>query len=411
MLRTKIGILFFTTLFLLSCKKDHIEAPVLPEKGNNADTTVVVDATIFTDLGLVNINTKADGNSWDTFSLSKIKDISGKSISYCHPDVEYFANGFNGYRFWMAFTPYFGIVGSSGDAVLYENPTIVASNDGVNWVEPLGIKNPIQPTPSLKDGLVKNNFDTVQGYWSDTDLNFHENKLDVFYRGSHVSLLSLTRIASNSSNNKSKLIKSATRTIVKQTSVNGVDWQPLEILYTSNEPETLNDNDVLSPSFVLVDGTWISYEVLLNKGRNEYKGEDNSYVLKRTSTDGLNFSTFFDSQIVHFQNKPWLIENQSHSPWHIHVCYVDGYYFLYIAVGRVKSYTSDDLYIAYSKDGVNFKVHPKPVVSGGVYRSCIFPMNTTSQFIEFGSIIGMKSGQFKYRKFKTNKNVLKKILG
>lgn len=47
----------------------------------------------------------------------------------------------NGYRYWMAFTPY----PSSNDD--YENPSIVASSDGSTWVVPAGLTNPIVPFP------------------------------------------------------------------------------------------------------------------------------------------------------------------------------------------------------------------------------------------------------------------------
>lgn len=48
----------------------------------------------------------------------------------------------NGYRYWMAFTPYPQQLTST------ENPCIVASNDGDTWVEPPGVTNPLAPQPS-----------------------------------------------------------------------------------------------------------------------------------------------------------------------------------------------------------------------------------------------------------------------
>lgn len=399
-------------LSFFACKKDNIKSTeTIPDPGTgDIDTTELFTANLFRDFGDINIKVFANGNSWDTFNSSLIKDISGNKYSYCHPDVEYFENGFNGFKYWMAFTPYFGIVGSSGDAILYENPTIVASNDGLNWEEPRNIINPLQRRPSFKDGIVRNNKDTLQGYWSDTDLLFVNNHFELFYRGNNISTSSLRRTCAKSNNNERKLVTSATRTIVKQESKNGIDWQPLEILYTSNAPETLNNNDVLSPSFVSTNKDMVSYEVLFNTGVEGYTQDDNSFVLKRTSNNGLDFSSFARSKIVHFDSKPWKERSKEYSPWHLQATFVDGYYFLYLSIGRVKSYTSDDLYIAYSKDGDNFKVYPKPVVANSVYRSCLFPTNIDKNTIEFGSIIGLKSGKFKYRKFKVNKLQLNKML-
>lgn len=72
-----------------------------------------------------------------------------------HPGaVDLGASGWNGYRYWMAYTPFY----NSNSAI--ENPCIVASNDGVTWVEPAGISNPIAPHPG--GGT----------YNSDTDLEF-----------------------------------------------------------------------------------------------------------------------------------------------------------------------------------------------------------------------------------------------
>src|SRR5574344_906898 len=65
-----------------------------------------------------------------------------KSNETTHPKVLYFENGFNGYKYWMVSTPYPG-----NDAYL-ENPSIVVSNDGVNFIEPPGIKNPVSGYPT-----------------------------------------------------------------------------------------------------------------------------------------------------------------------------------------------------------------------------------------------------------------------
>lgn len=63
-------------------------------------------------------------------------DGSGQAV---HPDVYDFGagNAWNGYRYWMAHTPY-----PFGDDTL-EKPNILASNDGDTWVVPPGMINPI----------------------------------------------------------------------------------------------------------------------------------------------------------------------------------------------------------------------------------------------------------------------------
>lgn len=54
-----------------------------------------------------------------------------------HPSVLHFDEPWNGYTFWIAYSPY----PEADDSK--ENPHILASNDGVNWVLPSGFTNPL----------------------------------------------------------------------------------------------------------------------------------------------------------------------------------------------------------------------------------------------------------------------------
>ena len=74
-----------------------------------------------------------------------------------HPDVYYNADGWNGYKYWMAFTP-FAVTNPTGT----ENPSIVVSNDGNTWVVPEGLTNPVVAAPG-------------SGYNSDPDLLVDES--------------------------------------------------------------------------------------------------------------------------------------------------------------------------------------------------------------------------------------------
>jgi len=68
-------------------------------------------------------------------------DGSGQSIE---PDVTFIAPPWHGFNYWMAFSPYPN--GNERD----ENPSILASNDGVNWQVPPGLHNPLA-LPSSTD--------------------------------------------------------------------------------------------------------------------------------------------------------------------------------------------------------------------------------------------------------------------
>lgn len=399
-------------LFWTACSKEETEVkpPVVEESMGEGQE--IVSSHIFKDLGSMDIAVEANGNYWGGNDFGLIKDISGKRYSYCHPDVEYFANGLYGYKYWMVFTPYFGQVGSSGNAILYENPTVVVSNDALHWTVPFGLMNPIQRPPMKEDGELDDSQNRRQGYWSDVDWIYHNGIFELYYRGNGVSQKSLERICSNSSNNTRKLSgKSAGRNIIRQTSVDGVKWSPVEIAFTSNYPTTLFDNHVLSPSFVQVGDNIISYEVDFNTGKEGYKENDGSFVLQRISKNGLDFTDFDKSKIIHFVNKPWTSGDKNYSPWHLHACYRDGYYFLTLAVGDVKRYTSEELYLAFSKDGVNFNVFPKAIVTSNVYRSSIFPTGDINEKMDFGAVIGLRTGEFKYRKFSIKKQLLRKLVG
>lgn len=94
-----------------------------------------------------------------------IKTFDG-SGSLTHPSALYFENGFNGYKFWMAFTPY------DNDRVDLENPCIIVSNDGINWEVPEKIKNPLLKIIEKQKPLK---------YYNDPFL-IYTDKLELWYR-------------------------------------------------------------------------------------------------------------------------------------------------------------------------------------------------------------------------------------
>jgi len=85
-----------------------------------------------------------------------------------HPKVISFSKFFNGYKYWIAYTPY-----PKGDQCK-ENPVINASNDLIHWVSPLGISNPLD-VPIISNAY---------SYNSDTHLLFNEDtqELEIYWR-------------------------------------------------------------------------------------------------------------------------------------------------------------------------------------------------------------------------------------
>lgn len=56
-----------------------------------------------------------------------------------HPSVLFVPNGFAGYQWWAAATPYYGTDNQ------VENPCVFVSANGTDWVEPPGVVNPLWP--------------------------------------------------------------------------------------------------------------------------------------------------------------------------------------------------------------------------------------------------------------------------
>ena len=138
-----------------------------------------------------------------------------------HPSVVYFPDGWNGYRYWMAHTPY----PASNDT--HEDPNICASHDGVKWVVPSGLVNPLDNAP----GYPK--------YNSDTDLVFAMGKLWCFWRYQD------TGAGATSQN------------IFVRTSTDGVTWTPKQLVQQSNN--TIKQYN--SPTFVFENGRWTMWAV------------------------------------------------------------------------------------------------------------------------------------------------------
>jgi hypothetical protein len=68
-----------------------------------------------------------------------------------HPSVVFVPQGWNGYRYWMAFTPF------PDDG--RENPSIVVSQDGVRWRAPDGAMNPVVSAEEVRRAGYRYNSD------------------------------------------------------------------------------------------------------------------------------------------------------------------------------------------------------------------------------------------------------------
>lgn len=148
-----------------------------------------------------------------------------------HPKVVAFDEQWNGWKYWMAFTPY---PSSSG---AYENPSICVSNDLVNWVVPNGLANPVD------DAHMYNKYI----YNSDTHLlyNTDSKQLELFWRR----------------------VEYDNWYICRATSSDGISWSDKEVILHDNG---IGVTDALSPVVMYEDGKYRMWYVTDRWGTVHY---------------------------------------------------------------------------------------------------------------------------------------------
>ena len=154
---------------------------ILSREGKNLFKHVNISGEVNTDkIGEYEVKYDANYNNINKKLTRKVKVIEKESVDkwitiptydgsnqVTHPKVIYFENGYNGYKYWMVSTPY------PKNNTYLENPSIAVSNNGVDWIEPDGIRNPVSGYPSkVKD----------DSYYSDPFILYDKDKFEVFYR-------------------------------------------------------------------------------------------------------------------------------------------------------------------------------------------------------------------------------------
>lgn len=243
-----------------------------------------------------------------------------------HPKVLYFSEGFNGYKFWMAYTPYY----KAQDE--YENPTIAVSNDGNTWNEVEGITNPID-TPS--------NFIGGVNYNSDTHLVYNDDKkeLEVWWR----------------------YVEGKNVIIYRMITKDGKSFSDKEKVLESNRDKM----DYLSPSVIYDNGVYKMWFVYNDK-------------LMYTESDDLN----------KWDNPKELITNYNDDTlynWHLDIIKDNNdYKIVTSAYYKGQNHVRMNLYYSTSKNGTDFEpfkviLTPTYATSNfdnmGIYRSSIVKVN------------------------------------
>lgn len=190
-------------------------------------------------------------------------DGAGQTV---HPDVVYFQNGWHGYKYWMAVTPY----PDTDDT--YENPSIYQSSDGITWSVPEGLTNPLEPHPSG---------------------NYHNCDPDIFYDSASDQLwLYFATIDSDSQ------VK-GDQYIYRKTSSDGVNWSPKEQILS------LPYEQMVSPTVCKKGSTYYLWGI--DTGPNACFGSYKKMTV-RTSTDGVNWGNPTNCTIDGFGGYPWHLD-------------------------------------------------------------------------------------------------------
>ena len=261
-----------------------------------------------------------------------------------HPDVIDFAKTskeggkWGGYRYWMVLTP------NQDGYSQYENPCLAASNDGVNWVVPNGIENPLSGVKHEPAGT--HNCDTDLVYNPDSD------ELWVYYvweQDSPAGTPSNLRLIRVKEKNDGFEITSTT------------DGKPYERLINSQYRY-----DMQSPAVVRRNAnTWLMWS---NNSDSDNSGNgwqsQVAFVELYTSTDGKNWT-----------NKQSLADTlvlkgadgiASCIPWHLDVQWVESqnkYWGLFCAYPKGGNTNRTYLLFGTSEDGKTWTTYPKPLLA------------------------------------------------
>ena len=277
-----------------------------------------------------------------------------KSDSPYHPSVLYFKEGWNGYKYWLAETPFSPLCKPYIDR--NECPSIHVSNNGTTWSEIT--RNPI-------DNLNNKEIEELD-YFSDPHLVYADGYLECWYRFTH---------------RKGKADYYDDLQLVRKKSKDGITWGEREILVNlaTSEGDALG-NAVVSPAVLYSNGKYRMWYV--NSESRKYRGLSYS-----ESTDGRNWAKKSDC----------VLTQTSNMPWHIDVNFIDGKYILI-------NYDFNNITIWESYDGINFKYIREllsPSTTGSfyaysLYRACIIKDKNYKVYFSgndsFQTYIGLMEG-------------------
>lgn len=245
-----------------------------------------------------------------------------------HPSIVHLDAPVSGFRYWMAHTPYL-----DGDDE-YENPCVLASNDGVVWVVPPGLVNPLDEQPG-----------SPGAYNSDVDLRYVDGIFHLVWR---------TYDPANTG---------AEEQLYFSTSADGVAWETKTQFYTSDETV----RRLVSPCVLFEDGAWAMWAVDIVPSPNQVVRVQGGAALSDAWADpvGVDMGPMQSGK----------------EPWHLGIIQTDdGYVGLLADCTQDISGTNGDLLFVASADGltwINSGTTVIPRVQPGehnqLYRATLLP--------------------------------------
>ncbi len=262
-----------------------------------------------------------------------------------HPDVVYVPEGWNGYSYWMAYTPF------PDSAPEYENPSIVVSNDGINWSVPAGLTNPV--VEPFDSGFDPNNY-----YHSDSDLILSPDGLTMYlcwrnHYGWNAEYFSV------------------------MTSTDGINWtEPVYPFFTLST----DGERILSPALIYNGSEYELYTV-------NSKSSPRTYYRRTATSPTGTWSAPVEVEFLLNDGIDWIDPDtyvgniaDAYQIWHLDILFENNEYWCIASVGGASQTRGGQLWIAKSVDGINWVYDNNPLLdyqeSGWdkyIYRSCAIP--------------------------------------
>lgn len=219
----------------------------------------------------------------------------GSSNQATHPSIVQFDSEWNNYKFWMVYTPY------PNSLLSTENPTVSASNDGIEWFSPAGAKSPLVLAPA-------------GGYNSDAHILYNDetDELEIWYR----------EVTSSSTRERLYRLRSS----------NGADWSSPELMTTNTKEESGNILQFISPSVIRENGKYYLWVMR------------DWFIVRLESEDGKIWenekSVIDDSGIIH--------------SWHPNIQKYKGVYYMLNCDKMTNQGDTGELFYYESLDGVKW---------------------------------------------------------